>query len=104
VCVFKDKCGNAITYELNGPMQTYLGAGDLHDPNFDKYERSTPTELFETNFEGDCSQELYIYPSSKFRDTYKTKNPTVYTSVVAVAFFVTSMLIVMYDWCVFFPC
>jgi hypothetical protein len=103
VCVFKDKCGNAITYELNGPVQTYLGAGDLHDPHFEKYERSTPMELYETNFEGRCAHKLYIYPSTKFRETYKTKNPTMYTTVVAVAFFVTSMLIIMYDWCVLFP-
>jgi hypothetical protein len=97
VCVFKDKCGSAITYELNGPVQTYLGAGDLHDPDFDKYERSTPMELYETNVEGRCAHTLYIYPSSKFRENYKTKNSKVYTSVVAVAFFVTSMLIIMYD-------
>jgi hypothetical protein len=103
VCVFKDKCGNAITYELNGPVQTYLGAGDLHDPQFDKYERSSPVEVYKTDFEGRCAYELYIYPSTKFRETYMTKNPTVYTSVVAVAFFVTSVLIIMYDWCVLSP-
>jgi hypothetical protein len=97
VCVLKDKCGNALTYELNGLKATYLGAGDLHDPNFDKYERSTPMELYETNFEGRCAHDLYIYPSNKFRETYMTKDPTRYTSVVAVAFFVTSMLIIMYD-------
>jgi hypothetical protein len=63
VCVFKDKCGNAITYELNGPMSTCLGAGDLHDPNFDKCERSTPMEVYETAFEERCAHGLYIYPS-----------------------------------------
>jgi hypothetical protein len=41
VCVVKDTCGNAFTYELNGLVSTFLGEGDLHDPNFDKYERST---------------------------------------------------------------
>jgi hypothetical protein len=103
VCVFKDKCGNAITYELNGPVQSYLGAGDLHDPQFDKYERSTPMEVYETNFEGRCAHKLYIYPSSKFKESYKTNNRKVYTSVVAVAFVLTSILIVMYDWCVLLP-
>jgi hypothetical protein len=59
--------------------------------------------LYETNFEGRCAHELYIYPSTKFKETYKTNNRKVYTSVVAVAFFLTSVLIVMYDWCVFLP-
>jgi hypothetical protein len=97
VCVIKDACGNHITYELNGLQSTYLGAGDLHDPNFDKYERSTPMELYETTFEGRCAHELYIYPSVTFRETYETKYPAVYTSVVAMAFLVTSILLFVYD-------
>jgi hypothetical protein len=100
VCVIKDKCGDAITYELNGLKATYLGAGDLHDGNFDKYERSTPMELYETTFEGRCAHDLYIYPSVTFEETYTTRYPAVYTSVVAVAFFVTSMIIFLYDRCV----
>jgi hypothetical protein len=103
VCVIKDQCGDAITYELNSLKATYLGAGDLHDSKFDKYERSTPMELYETTFEGRCAHDLYIYPSATFREIYSTNYPAVYTSVVAVAFFVTAMLILMYDRCVLFP-
>jgi hypothetical protein len=101
VCVFKDKCGNSITYELNGPSSTYRGAGDLHDPTFDKYERSTPMEVYETAFDGRCAHDLFIYPSGSFEATYMTKDPTRYTSIVAVAFFVTAMLIILYDRWVF---
>jgi hypothetical protein len=102
VCVIKDKCGNAITYELNGPLSTYLGAGDLHDPNYDKYEHSIPMELYETDFEGRCAHELYVYPSVTLREVYATKYPAVYTSVVALAFFATSILLYVYDRCVLF--
>jgi hypothetical protein len=99
MCVIKNRCGDSITsYELNGLKATYLGAGDLHDASFDKYERSTPMELYEESaFEGRCTHELYIYPSVTFRKTYETKYPAVYTSVVALAFFVTSVLIFIYD-------
>jgi hypothetical protein len=103
VCVIKDKCGDAITYELNGLKATYLGAGDLHDANFDKYKRSTSMELYETTFEGRCAHDLYIYPSAAFEESYMTKYPAVYTSVVAVAFFVISMIIYIYDRYVLFP-
>jgi hypothetical protein len=97
VCVIEDACGNHITYELNGLKSTYLGAGDLHDPQFDRYERSTPMELYETTVEGRCAHKLYIYPSTKFREFYATKYPAVYTSVVALAFLVTSILLFVYD-------
>jgi hypothetical protein len=99
VCVIKDQCGDAITYELNGLKATYLGAGDLHDPKFDKYEQSRPMELNASTFEGRCTHELYIYPSAAFREAYTTKYPAVYTSVVALAFFVTSILLFVYDRC-----
>jgi hypothetical protein len=103
VCVIKDTCGNHITYELNGLVSTFLGEGDLHDPSFDKYERSTPMELNERDFEGRCVHELFIYPTAKFREHYVTKYPAVYTSVVALAFLVTSILLFVYDRCVFIP-
>jgi hypothetical protein len=103
VCVIRDKCGDAITYEINGPKATFLGQGDLHDSKFDKYERSAPMEFYDTFFEGRCAHDLYIYPSIKFKETHMTNYPAVYTSVVAVAFFVTAMLMLMYDRCVLFP-
>jgi hypothetical protein len=97
VCVIRDSCGSDITYELKGPLSVYLGPGDLHDPKFDKYVRSTPMELYETTVEALCEHELYIYPSTTFRESYDTNNPAVYTSVVALAFFVTSILLIIYD-------
>jgi hypothetical protein len=103
VCVIRDACGDAITYEINGPKATYLGAGDLHDSKFDKYERSAPMEFYDSTFEGRCAHDLYIYPSIKFKETHMSNYPAVYTSVVALAFFATAMLIFIYDRCVLFP-
>jgi hypothetical protein len=103
VCVVKDTCGNAITYELNGLVSTFLGEGDLHDPKFNKHERSTRMELYKRDFEERCAHSLYIYPSAKFREAYTTKYPAVYTSVVALAFLVTSILLFVYDRCVLLP-
>jgi hypothetical protein len=103
VCVITDHCGGAITYELNGPKATYVGAGDHHDSKFDKYERSAPMEFYDSTFEGRCAHDIFIYPSVKFRKSYATKYPAVYTSVVAMAFLVTGMLIFIYDRCVLFP-
>jgi hypothetical protein len=97
VCVIEDTCGNVITYELNGRESTYLGDGDLHDPTFDKYKRSIPMTVYERTFERRCAHTLYIYPSDKLREHYETNCPAVYTSVVALAFLVTSILLFVYD-------
>jgi hypothetical protein len=100
VCVIKDACGDAITYELNGRDSEFLGEGDLHDPNFDKYEHSTRMELYLRTFEDRCAHTLYIYPTVEFREHYETKYPAIYSSVVALAFLVTSILLFVYDRCV----
>ena len=97
MCVVTDSCGNAITYELNGPKSTFLENPDLHDPSFDEYRRFTPMELYHTIVDGLCVHDLHIYPSSTLRESYNTSKPAVYTSVVALAFFVTTILLVVYD-------
>jgi hypothetical protein len=97
VCVIKDTCGHDITYELNGPLSTYLGAGDLHDPQFNKHARVTRMEMYKTIVDGLCVHDLYIYPSSTFRNSYNTNSPAIYTSLVVLAFVVTSILLIIYD-------
>jgi hypothetical protein len=49
------------------------------------------------------AHELCIYPSVTFREAYATQYPAVYTSVVAMAFLVTSILLFVYDRYVLVP-
>jgi hypothetical protein len=78
VCVVSDSCGSRIlTYELNGPISTFLGYEDLHDDRFDKYVHSVELEAYETIVEGMCVHELKVYPSTTFRATYDTSKPAV---------------------------
>jgi hypothetical protein len=97
VCVVKDTCGNVFTYEINGEIATHLGYLDLHDERFDQYQRTTPIELYESEAASLCKHDLYIYPSSTFRSAYNTNRPAIYTSVVALAFAFTALLLLMYD-------
>jgi hypothetical protein len=97
VCVITDSCGNDMTYELNGPKSTFLGNEDLHDKHFDQFMNSVQLEMYETIVEGMCVHELKVYPSAAFRATYETNKPAVYTSVIALGFVVTAVLLFIYD-------
>jgi hypothetical protein len=97
VCVISDSCGGDITYALNGPVSTFLGYGDLHDKSFDDFVRTVQLEQYETIVEGMCVHELKVYPSATLRASYETNKPAVYTSVVALAFVLTAVLLIFYD-------
>jgi hypothetical protein len=98
VAVVSDSCGSRdLTYEINGPISTFLGYQDLHDKDFDDFVHSVKLESYETVVEGMCVHELKVYPSATFRASYETNNPAIYTSVVALAFIVTAVLLIIYD-------
>lgn len=101
--VVSDSCGNDITYELNAIDEyrsKFLGPGDLHDSTFDEFRRSTPLELYESDGGALCIHDIHIYPSAKLRESYDTVKPAVYTSVIALAFVLTTLLLIAYDWAV----
>ena len=98
VCVVTDTCGNDITFELEGPRAVYLGPTDAHDPSFDQYGEHFDVEVNEfDDVDGLCTHTLHIYPSKTNREAYNTNEPKIYTSVVAMAFVVTAILLFVYD-------
>jgi hypothetical protein len=97
VCVISDSCGSVMTFELNGPVSSFRGYGDLHNSRFDKFMEFVQLEAYETIVEGMCVHELRVYPSDAFRASYETNQPAVYTSVVALAFIMTGILLIIYD-------
>mmetsp|Transcript_20032 Transcript_20032/g.35262 ORF Transcript_20032/g.35262 Transcript_20032/m.35262 type:complete len:1107 (-) Transcript_20032:235-3555(-) len=96
-CVITDTCGNAMTFVLNGADAVFLGYDDVHE-GYEEYEIAFPLELYEhEDVEGLCAHEIHIYPSFTMVTAYKTNNPAIYTSIVALAFGLTSLLLVIYD-------
>jgi hypothetical protein len=101
--VLDDTCGNVMSFELSGGKAKFLGYEDLHELEFDEYERYEPNiEMYEETLkealkEGLCVHDLRMYPSSKLRETFSTNTPAIYTGVVVMAFFVTAVLLVVYD-------
>lgn len=97
VCVIRDSCGNVITYNLEGQNARFLGYEDLHDRAFEAYKHSTTVELYQNATDDLCVHTLDVYASKSLQEAYKTNKPAVYTSVVVLAFVVTSVLILVYD-------
>jgi hypothetical protein len=98
IAVLSGTCGKTMSFELSAGKAYFLGYEDLHEPEFDEYERFEPNiEMYEDVVDGLCVHDLHIYPSSSFRQTFETNTPYVYMSVVALAFFLTAILLVVYD-------
>ena len=84
-----------FSWEINGPVSTYLGQGDLHDPTYDLYgvhARATGLKTAES-----CPYTISLYPSSDFESQFKTLAPFVYTSVVVGIFLMAVIVFLLYD-------
>jgi hypothetical protein len=96
--VLHDNCGNTMSFELTGGKADFLGYEDLHEPEFDEYESYLPNiEMYQETVDGLCVHDLHIYPSRKFRESFDTSTPYIYAGIVALAFLVTAILLVVYD-------
>ena len=111
ICVLSNTLGDQATYRIDGRTVTYLGKGDLHDPQYDDMavtrdvaeyikERSSIETTSFTSVEldgGYTSYRVHVYPSEDMEATYVTSNPTIYAVVVAFVFVFTSLVFMCYD-------
>ena len=96
----------AFTYQLNGPEAVYLGAGDLHDTEYDHleyfqlfsgYEKRNATA---SDGQETCEYDLRIYPSDELQDYYLTNAPAIYACVIVLVIFCTAVSFLFYDYLV----
>lgn len=101
IIVVKDTCGDVFTYRVDGATSYYMGPGDLHNPKYDYMAQATPLAPFiHHNFSDThehCEYFLYMYPSQRLHDKYLTSKPGMYTAVVVMVFFLTTLVFVLYD-------
>jgi hypothetical protein len=99
VCVFRSTCGHVMSWEVNGQRSRYLGEGDLHDRAYNDMVRSTKLEVDFDRLEEEniCVRSVEIYPSRTFESAFDTNKPFIYTAVVALAFLLTLVFLIVYD-------
>ena len=110
LCVLENSCGDVYSYQISGPRVDFLGQGDMHDRKFEEMGKQVDFSSFQLanskslseqeNIPGNCVYTLTVYPSDKMENQYLTRDPLVYTIVIACVFLLTSLIFVAYDWMV----
>jgi hypothetical protein len=101
VAVFKDRCGNVMSFELSSSKALFLGYEDFHDDAFDKYmEVQESIEMYDEAYvDALCSLDLYLYPTESLKETYTSNSVGVYIAIVGIGFALV-VLFVIYDYTV----
>lgn len=92
-----------LSYRIDGPNATFLGATDVHDPKYDGLEESgvfLDLDIDPANVpEGGCIQKitLHLYPSTDLEREFQTANAFIFAGFVAAVFVFTSMVLLIYD-------
>ena len=95
--VLNNTCGDIHTFEHQDDKNIYLGEGDLHDELYDRLGFDTPLFHHEHPHDRPCDYSIFVYPTSVMRHEYKTMIPAVFTTVIAVAFFLMAFFFFAYD-------
>lgn len=110
--VIENTCDQVFTYELFGDKAEFVGEGDLHDSGFDDMMQSTvfgeavmepitsPTYTGRPLYDDFCPYTFRIYPSAEMETHYVTRNPIIYSIVIALVFVFTSIVFIGYDYLV----
>jgi class 3 adenylate cyclase len=87
-----------VSFGLSSGKAKFLGYEDLHEAEMASYViTETNIELYEEIVDGLCVHDLHLYPTNKLRLTHDTGDAGIYTAVVAVAFVLMGVLIMVYD-------
>jgi len=109
VVVFENPCNPTFTYEINGPDVVFLGAGDLHDEDYDHMvvkkemlELSGPAmeESLYSGIQIDedfCPFHISVYPSDTTENNHTSRTPIYFSLVTVVIFAVTAATFMIYD-------
>jgi hypothetical protein len=109
IVVFENPCNPTFTYQVDGPIVEFLGAGDFHENKYDGMAvKSTISELgasamkesFYSGIQLDdkfCPFEITVYPSDTTKDRHTTKRPMYFALVTVIVFAVTASTFIVYD-------
>eukprot|EP00523_Entomoneis_sp_CCMP467_P017696 CAMPEP_0168809860 /NCGR_PEP_ID=MMETSP0726-20121227/3304_1 /TAXON_ID=265536 /ORGANISM="Amphiprora sp., Strain CCMP467" /LENGTH=1173 /DNA_ID=CAMNT_0008861859 /DNA_START=128 /DNA_END=3649 /DNA_ORIENTATION=- len=103
ITVVVDSCNGAEvhTYRINGKDADYIGAGDLHDGDYDPMGYSNYFYGFvdRTALEGlfYCKHEIIVYPSNEYEDHFVSVAANTYAVTIAAVAFFAIILFLGYD-------
>ena len=110
ICVLSNSYNQTLSYRIDGPKATYLGEGDLHDPeyadlvqeadinDFVQAHASVQSRSFtQVSLNQDIGNyRLSVYPSAETHSMSQTR-PWIYTCVVLAVITATSIILIALD-------
>jgi hypothetical protein len=102
-CVLHNTCDQSYTFLLNGPNVTYQGKGDFHQTNYDNFEQHIDLSVYGGAIDpvgsgSNCMYRMTVYPTSAFKESYKTRTPLIFSLIVLCAFLAMGITFLIYDW------
>jgi Adenylate and Guanylate cyclase catalytic domain len=111
ICVISNTLNQTFTYRIDGEEPTFLGNGDLHDPQYDEFVQSADVNTYlqahtsiETQSyssvdlnENFCGYSIHIYPSQDTQDQFLNDQPFHFSLLVVGVFCLTSLVFITYD-------
>ena len=101
VVVLQNSCSQAYTFQVNGHETSFIGEGDLHDSNYNKYKKSAQlfdlSDSIHVEEETHCLYFIDIYPSDELKDEYASSDPIVYTVIVFAIMLGTGLTFFLYE-------
>ena len=92
--VIKDTCGVNFTYLVKGPNVTFVGEGDLHDPQTSQFIVSTDRVITFTN---GCGVYYEIYPSIELYQSSQSNTAVAFVIAVVALFISLGFVFYVYD-------
>jgi hypothetical protein len=97
--------GVLFTYRLQGSESQVVGSGDLHDPKFDRWARTSALQGKTIDdgtphgipVDARCLYRVHVYPSQAFYDEYNTSDPLIITLVIVAVFIFAILMFILYD-------
>ena len=102
ICVLKASTGEASTFQVDGPVATYIGDGDLHDTKYDDWGKSRYTSIAKVSdklaiADNLVTYSLSIYPSQSFKNQFDTSTVRNATLTSVFLFLFVTALFFLYD-------
>eukprot|EP00980_Cylindrotheca_fusiformis_P011171 scaffold2563_cov124-Cylindrotheca_fusiformis.AAC.2 len=104
LAVIDNNCGDVLSFELNDENAVYVGPGDSHNTEYDRYAQdfefssnfleSASSVTIESEY---CPYTLHIYPGDSLYDDFVTKWPSIYSVIFAIVILVVTCVALSYD-------
>lgn len=102
ILVITNGCKQTMTFEFIDGEASYLGPGDFHDPEFERYKQrfsllpADDVPLSRTF----CPFQAFVYPSNRMSQEYVSMLPAFFSGLIGTVFLFTIFVFGAYDYLV----